>query len=139
MTNAPVTPGVNTMLLTKEHLDAMGRRRFQSPRLQQTEGEKPKWFCRYYKDVRHANGKLDRVEDRKYFGFVHEVKPTAAQAMELLIHVAGNLYVIDGRVVQLLNESEAPMIEHDNTLAGIAFAICRAVCRAKGIDEWEVE
>jgi hypothetical protein len=69
-------------------------------------------------------------------GYEPDRDPT--QALELLIHVAGNQYVIDGRVVQLLNESEAPMIEHDNTPSGIALAICRAVCRANGIEVGEV-
>lgn len=57
----------------------MGRRRFQSPELRQTDGEKPKWYCRYYKSVRDVAGNERRVEKREYFGFVASVKPLEAK------------------------------------------------------------
>lgn len=72
-----------TMLLSREARDAMGRRRFQSPKLQQTEGDEPKWYCRYYKSVRTVSGAEKRVDARHYYGFVATLKPVAAKKAHL--------------------------------------------------------
>lgn len=69
------------MLLSRQEREQLARRRFQSPELRQTGGAKPKWYCRYYKDVRDVTGAIRRVEAREYFGFVSQVKPVAAKRL----------------------------------------------------------
>lgn len=67
-----------------------------------------------------------------------------AQALELLIKVVGRNWEISGeeQCVYVFNPAgqlAARQVSYDNTPAGIAFAICKAVCRSQGIDVVEVE
>lgn len=63
-----------------------------------------------------------------------------AQAMELLIYVCRDGWNVGNGVVYIWVPGGENVREmHNNTLSGIALAICKAVCRAKGIDVGEVE
>jgi integrase len=57
----------------------MGRRRFQNPKLRQTTGEAPRWYCRYYEYTRGLDGTEKRRDVWHYYGSVASMKPTAAK------------------------------------------------------------